>query len=101
MVQVAVRLLELPSPDKLRGLALGLGVPYSIVLRRALESCGYLVTQDAYGLPLAPVDPVTRADAAAVDATAVEEHKITQEHEERLGSQIPALHPKRRSSDLE
>lgn len=37
---------ELPGPERIRGLALGLGVPETVVTQRAMASAGYLVPED-------------------------------------------------------
>jgi transcriptional regulator with XRE-family HTH domain len=49
---------QLPEPETLRGLALGLGVPDSVVLERALQSTGYLP---------APLHSQGTPDAASIE----------------------------------
>lgn len=44
----------MPSPATLRALALGLQVPYSVVLQRALASCGYDESYVPRGVPDVP-----------------------------------------------
>lgn len=40
----------MPEAETLHGLATGLGVPYSVVLQRALESTGYREPSEDYGV---------------------------------------------------
>src|SRR5256885_10488679 len=51
--QIATRPIKaLPGPTVIKGLALGLGVPETVVLQRALASAGYVVPSDWHSSPL-------------------------------------------------
>lgn len=73
----------MPSPDSVKGLALGLGVPESVVTQRAMASAGYEVPADWHSsLELRQVDYVKAATSpdhpdsprgSAADAASVEE----------------------------
>jgi hypothetical protein len=75
----------MPTPATIRGLALGLDVPESVVLERALQSAGYLPAPFPQGAPDAT--PIADPEGAATDAllqAEVERHPATQPAKRRM-----------------
>ncbi len=64
------RIRELPTPEKIQALAVGLGVPVSVVLERALESAGYRPHVQDYA-SLAELEATARRDLEQADRDAV------------------------------
>lgn len=60
------RVKAMPSPDVIRGLSMGLGVPESVVTERALQSAGYVVPGFAASVPDTPNGMPLRDEIAAV-----------------------------------
>lgn len=72
--QIATRPIKaLPGPEVIKGLSLGLGIPESVVLERALASAGYTTPVDWHSSPhVAQVDYAATAQSADVPEAARE-----------------------------
>ncbi len=87
---------RLPSPQTLDGLSRGLGIPYSVVLQRALASAGYQVPLDWHGIEAPSATPMRQRPARTAEERQFDADLAAEAEREATGRSQNGVHEDRK-----